>query len=132
MPFTIVNPKGWAKPVGYNNGIKAESGNLLFISGQVAWDNEQKIVGLGDFVKQFDQTLANVLAVVSSAGGQAQNLTQLTIYVTNKQDYLARLKEIGEVYRLKMGKHYPAMTLVEVKSLLEPGAEIEMDGMAVI
>lgn len=128
----IINPPTWAKPKGYNNGIKANAGRLVFIAGQVAWDEQQQIVGRGDFVAQFDQALANVLTVLSEAGGRPEHLVKLTIFVTDKEAYRRQQREIGQAYRQRMGKHFPAMTLVEVKSLLEEGALIEIEGMAVI
>jgi enamine deaminase RidA (YjgF/YER057c/UK114 family) len=105
---------------------------VLFIAGQVAWDAEQRLVGPGDFVAQFDQALANVLSVVAEARATPEALVKLTIFVADKQEYLRRRKEVGAVYRQQMGKHYPAMTLVEVKSLLEEGALVEIEGIAVI
>ena len=128
----IINPPTWAQPKGYNNGIKAGVGNLVFIAGQVAWDENQQIVGRGNFIRQFDQALANVLTVLREAGGRPEHLVKLTIFVTDKQAYQRQQAEIGQAYRRRMGKHYPAMTLVEVKSLLEDDALIEMEGMAVI
>jgi enamine deaminase RidA (YjgF/YER057c/UK114 family) len=106
-------------------------GRLLFIAGQVAWNQQQQIVS-DDIVKQFDQALANVLAVVSESGGKANQIARLIIYVTDKNDYRARMKEIGERYRARMGKHFPAMVLVEVAGLLEDGARIEIEGIAVL
>jgi len=128
----IINPPTWAQPKGYNNGIKTGAGHLVFIAGQVAWDEDQQIVGQGNFVKQFDQALANVLAVLKQAGGRPEHLVKLTIFVTDKEVYRGQQKEIGQAYRLRMGKHFPAMTLVEVKNLLEVDALIEIEGMAVI
>lgn len=128
----IINPPTWARPKGYNNGIKTGAGHLVFIAGQVAWDEHQQIVGRGDFVAQFDQALANVLTVLGQAGGRPEHLVKLTLFVTDKEAYQSHQREIGQAYRRRMGKHYPAMTLVEVKSLLEEGALIEIDAMAVI
>lgn len=128
----IINPPTWTRPKGYNNGIKARAGSLIFMAGQVAWDENQQIVGRGDFVRQFDQALANVLTVLKAAGGQPAHVVKLTFFVTDKAAYQRHQTEIGQVYRRQMGTHYPAMTLVEVKSLLEEGALIEIEGMAVI
>jgi enamine deaminase RidA (YjgF/YER057c/UK114 family) len=129
----LINPKELAKPIGYNHGIKVSgASSLLFLAGQVAWDGEGKLVGEGDFVAQFDKALENLLAVVRDAGGKAENVTKLNIYVTDKDKYVSSLKQVGQVYRKHMGKHFPAMTLVEVKSLYEPGTLLEIEGLAVL
>lgn len=132
MSFTFINPESLGAPHGYANGVLAEpGGRLLFIAGQVAWDEQQQIVA-DDLVAQFDRALANVITVVTEAGGHAEQIARLIIYVTDKDDYRAHLKEIGERYRARLGKHFPAMVLVEVKSLLEDGAKIEIEGIAVL
>lgn len=130
--LTIINPPAWATPKGYANGVLAPSGGrILFIAGQIAWDAAQRIVS-HDFVAQFDQALANVLAVIAAAGGQPENLARLVIYVTDKREYAARVREIGQCWRARLGRHYPAMALVEVKSLLEDAAQVEIEGVAVL
>lgn len=131
MSFTIINPESLGAPRGYANGVLAEAGRLLFIAGQVAWDERQQIVS-DDLVAQFDRALANVITVVNDAGGKPEQIARLNIYVTDKNEYRDRMNEIGERYRARMGKHFPAMTLVEVKSLLEDGAKIEIEGTAVL
>ena len=132
MSMRIINPESLGAPHGYANGVLAEpGGRLLLIAGQVAWDQQQQIVA-DDLVEQFDRALANVITVVTEAGGHAEQIARLIIYVTDKDDYRAHLKEIGERYRARMGKHFPAMVLVEVKSLLEDGAKIEIEGTAVL
>ena len=132
MSFQFINPESLGAPRGYSNGVLTEaSGRLLFIAGQVAWDERQQIVS-NDLVEQFDRALANVIAVVNEAGGHPEQIARLIIYVTDKNDYKQRLKEIGERYRARMGKHFPAMVLVEVKSLLEDEAKIEIEGIAVL
>lgn len=132
MTFTFINPESLGASSGYSHGVLTETGGrLLFISGQVAWDKRQRIVS-NDLVEQFDRALANVLAVVSDAGGRPDQIARLIIYVTDKDDYRQRMKEIGQSYRARMGKHFPAMVLVEVKSLLENDAKIEIEGMAVL
>jgi enamine deaminase RidA (YjgF/YER057c/UK114 family) len=125
-----VNPGTLARPRGYNHGM-IRGGRTLFVAGQIGWTAEGTLVS-DRFVDQFDQALANVLAVVAEAGGAADSLGRLTIYVVDKTEYLQAQKEIGERYRARMGRHYPAMTLVEVKSLLEPGAKVEIEATAVI
>ena len=126
----IIHSRNLAPPRGYSHGITA-SGRLLFVAGQIGWDARGRIVGSG-FVEQFDQALANVLSVVSEAGGSAHSVARLTIYVTDKSEYRAALQEIGERYRARMGKHYPAMTLVEVRALLEDDARVEIEATAVL
>lgn len=132
MTFTFINPESLGAPRGYSNGVlTAAGGRLLFIAGQIGWDRNQKIVS-ADLVEQFDRALANVISVVTEAGGQPKQIARLVIYVTDKNEYRARMKDIGERYRARMGKHFPAMVLVEVKSLLEDGAKIEIDATAVL
>jgi enamine deaminase RidA (YjgF/YER057c/UK114 family) len=132
MAFTLINPEALGVPSGYANGLLAEGdGKLLFIAGQIAWDKDQQIVS-DDFVEQFDKALANVIAVVRAGGGEPHNLARLAIYVTNKIEYRERTKEVGERYRKHMGKHFPAMVLVQVAGLLDDRAKVEIEGMAVI
>ncbi|MFQ5348929.1 MAG: RidA family protein, partial [Thermoanaerobaculia bacterium] len=117
-PRTI-NPEELGAPRGYSNGMLAPAGaQLLFVAGQVGWDERQELVG-GGFAAQFARALENVVTVVRHAGGEPQHLVRLTIYVTDRQEYLAALEEIGAAYRGIMGRHYPAMALVEVSALLE-------------
>jgi len=133
-PFIAsVQPAGWAAPKGYSNGVVASGGRTVFVAGQIAWDAEQRLIGAdGDFGAQFRQALANVRAVVEAAGGGPQHLVRLTIYVTDKRAYLADLKAIGAIYREVLGRHFPAMALVQVADLLEEGAMVEIEGTAVV
>lgn len=132
MAFKLINPEALGAPSGYANGLLAEGGGkLLFIAGQIAWDKDQQIIS-DDFVEQFDKALANVITVVRAAEGAADNIVRLVIYVTNKIEYRERTKEVGERYRKHMGKHYPAMVLVQVAGLLDDRAKVEIEGMAVI
>src|SRR6266436_3978326 len=131
MSFTFINPESLGAPHGYSNGVLTEGGRLLFISGQIAWDQQQQIVS-ADIVDQFDRALANVIAGVTEAGGGPEQIARLVIFVTDKNEYRARMKEIGERYRGRMGKHFPAMVLVEVAGLLEDRAQIEIEGVAVL
>lgn len=130
MRLSVVNPDSLAAPVGYSNGILAE-GRVLFVAGQVGWTKDGRLVS-DDLVAQFAQALDNVLDVVWAAGGKPEQLARLTLFVTDKGEYLRRRKPIGAAYRQRMGKHFPAMTLVEVKSLLEEGARIEIEATAVL
>ena len=125
-----VNPRTLAPPKGYSHGIIGH-GRVLFVAGQIGWDSSSTLVS-DRFADQFDQALANVLTVVSEAGGSPESIARLTIYVVDKSEYVGAQKEIGARYRARMGRHYPAMTLVEVKSLLEDGAKVEIEATAVI
>jgi enamine deaminase RidA (YjgF/YER057c/UK114 family) len=128
----LINPEDLGAPRGYSHGALTPMGaRILFIAGQVGWDQEQRLVG-EDFVAQFERALSNVILVVRSAGGGRRDIARLTIYVTDKTEYLADLGAIGEAYRRVMGKHFPAMALVEVAGLVEPGAKVEIEGTAAI
>jgi enamine deaminase RidA (YjgF/YER057c/UK114 family) len=130
--FHFINPESLGPARGYSNGVLAESGGrLLFVAGQIAWDERQKMVS-ADFVEQFDRALANVLAVVTEAGGRPEQIARLVVYVTDKQEYRERTREVGERWRARMGRHFPAMALVEVKGLLEDDAKVEIEAVAVI
>lgn len=133
MPLEPVQPAHWAPPRGYSNGMLAPVGaRLLFVAGQVAWDREQRLVGAGDFAAQFARALENVLEVVRAAGGLPEHVARLTIYVTDKHLYLEATRRIGVEYRRLFGRHYPAMSLVEVAALLEEGALVEIEATAAI
>ena len=132
MSFTIINPKSLGAPSGYANGLIAEAGGkLLFIAGQIAFNENQQVVS-DDFVEQFDKALENVIAVVTAAGAEPANIARLIIYVTNKTEYRERRREVGERYRKHMGKHFPAMVLVQVAGLLDDAAKVEIEGIAVL
>ena len=131
MKMTIINPEALGQPRGYSNGVLFGGGSLLFIAGQIGWDRESRIVS-DDFAEQFSQALENVLAVVRQAGGGPESIGRLLIFVTDKDEYASRLRDIGAAYRQLMGKHFPAMTLVEVSSLLEHLAKVEIEALAVI
>ncbi len=128
---TVIAPSSLAPARGYSNGIVLSGTRTLFVAGQVGWDREAKIVS-SDLTAQFAQALDNVLAVVRESGGTPEHIGRFTIYVTDKQRYLAATKAIGAAYRERMGRHYPAMALVEVKDLLEEGALVEIEATAVL
>lgn len=129
----MINPASLAAPKGYTHGVKVRGASeLLLLGGQVAWDSDGRLVGETDIIAQFDKALENLLVVVRDAGGKAENIVKLNIYVTDKAAYLSGMKEAGQAYRKHMGKHFPAMTLVEVKSLYESGAMVEIEGLAVL
>ena len=132
MTFTVINPESLGAPSGYSNGLLAEpGGRLLFIAGQIAWNNRHEIVS-DDFVEQFDTALGNVIAVVNEAGGNSSDIARLIIYVTDKNEYRERTREVGGRYRKHMGKHFPAMVLVQVAGLLDDAAKVEIEGIAVL
>jgi len=131
MTFKLINPVSLGTPRGYSNGVLTEpGGRLLFVAGQIGWDEKQTVVS-EDFVAQFDRALANVVAVVIAAGGEPNQIARLTIYVTDKREYVNRREEVGHSYRAHLGKHFPAMALVEVKSLLDDKAKVEIEAVAV-
>src|ERR1051325_9776157 len=129
MQVTFINPEALGAPRGYNNGVRVEGGRLLFSAGQIAWDGAQRITS-DDFSEQFKRALANVITVVRAAGGEAAHIVQMRVYVTDKQAYLSSLKQVGAAYRELMGRHYPAMALVEVAALVEDLAKVEIEAIA--
>ena len=126
----ILQPEGWAKPVGYSNGIAAR-GRIVFVGGQVGWTGEQRWE-TDDFAGQVRQTLQNVVAILAEAGAGPEHITTMTWYFTDKQEYLANLREVGKAYREVIGKHFPAMAAVEVTALVEDRAKVEIQAMAVV
>lgn len=131
MKMSFINPAELAEPRGYNNGVLVEGGQLLFVAGQIGWDNLCRIVG-DDFADQFALALENVLAVVRQAGGDQTSIASMRIYVTDKKEYTSQLKNVGHIYRRIMGKHFPAMVLVEVGALVEDLAKVEIEAIACI
>jgi enamine deaminase RidA (YjgF/YER057c/UK114 family) len=131
MTHQIIYPPNMPKPRGYADGLVVPSGRLLFISGQIAWDKDAHIVS-PDFATQFLAALDNVINVVRAAGGGTQHIVKLLAFVTDLDAYRAATKAIGEGWRTRMGKYYPAMSLVKVAGLLEPGALVEIEGQAVL
>jgi enamine deaminase RidA (YjgF/YER057c/UK114 family) len=130
---TNVEPAGWAPPRGYSNALVATGASkLVFVAGQIAWDAQQQLVGAGDFARQFEQALSNVVTCLRAAGAEPSALVRLTIYVTDKRQYLAATREIGAAYKRLVGKHYPAMSLVQVADLLETGALVEIEATAAL
>jgi len=125
----ILQPQGWAKPAGYVNGVSAR-GRTIFVAGQIGWNKDSKFDS-DDLVDQIRQALANIVAVLDCDGAKPQHVTSMTWYFLDKREYLARLSEVGEVYRDVMGRHYPAMTAVEVSGLIEDRAKVEIQATAV-
>jgi enamine deaminase RidA (YjgF/YER057c/UK114 family) len=133
MPRTV-NPDGWPRPRGYANGMAApvsEKGELLAIAGQIGWNAREEFESL-EFGPQFRQALHNVVAVVEAAGGTVQDIISLTIYVTDKREYIEQIEQVGAAYRELLGKHFPAMALIGVRELLEDRAKVEIQGLAVL
>lgn len=126
-----INPPSLAAPKGYQNGVLSGGGKFLFVAGQIGWDKEARLVSPA-FVPQFEQALKNVLAVVEAAGGGPEHICQMTVFVTDKSLYLKDIKEVGAAWRRVMGKEFPAMALVEVRALVEEGALVEIQAMAVV
>jgi enamine deaminase RidA (YjgF/YER057c/UK114 family) len=129
-PLELLHPQHWKPSRGYANGVAA-AGRLVFVAGQVGWNAQQQFESR-DFVAQVRQALENVVAVVSEAGGTPAHIARLTWFITDKREYLSRLPEIGEAYRSVMGKHFPAMTMVEVSALMEDKAKVEIEASAVV
>jgi len=124
-------PEGWAPPIGYANGIVADAGRLVFIAGQVGWDAQQRFQS-EDIAPQFDQALANVLAVLAQAGGKPEHICRMTAYCCDKPGYLAARRELGAIWRRRMGKHFPAMSMIFVVDLLDSPGKIELEATAVV
>ncbi len=126
----ILHPPGWKPAKGYANGVLAE-GRMVFVGGQIGWTAEQ-VFETDDFVEQVDQALRNIAAVLAEAGGKPEHVVRLTWYVVDRGEYLARPRELGEAYRHTMGRHYPAMTMVQVTALAEARARVEIEATAVL
>jgi len=132
VSFDVINPEPLGVPRGWSNGLLGPSdGRVLFVAGQTARDGSGTLVA-SDFVGQFAAALEHILLVVRAAGGDADDIGRLTIYVTDIATYRASLKPLGEAYRRRMGHHYPAMALVEVRSLVDPHALVEIEATAVL
>ena len=125
-----LQPKHWARPKGFANGMLAE-GRQVFIAGQIGWNAQQQFES-DDFVAQVEQALRNILEVLAQAQGRPEHLVRLTWYILDKGEYLARLAEVGAAYRRVLGRHFPAMTLVQVVALLEDRAKVEIEATAVL
>ena len=126
----ILQPQGWKKASGYANGIAA-SGTTIFTGGQIGWNADQQFES-DDFVEQLEQVLLNIVAVLAEANAGPEHLVRLTWFVTNREEYVSNLTEIGRAYRRVLGKNFPAMSVVEVSSLMEKRAKIEIEATAVL
>lgn len=130
MTHQVLQPEGWAPPRGYANGIAAR-GTQVFVGGQIGWNAAQQFES-DDFIDQCRQTLRNVLAVLREAGAGPEHMARMTWYVVSRDEYNSRLKELGTVYREVIGKHFPAMTCVQVAALMEARARVEIEVTAVV
>jgi enamine deaminase RidA (YjgF/YER057c/UK114 family) len=126
----ILQPKSWAAPKGYANGVAA-IGRTVFIAGQIGWNAQAELVS-GDLAAQVEQALLNIVAILAEAGGEPRHITRLTWYIVDKSAYVVHRKQIGDIYRRVIGRHFPAMTLIVVAGLLEDGAQVEIEATAVI
>ena len=128
MKFLL--PEGWKQPKGYSQAVMAE-GRQIYISGQIGWD-ETATFQTDDFAEQAGQALRNIVSILATANGGAEHITRMTWFITDKQEYLASLKSLGQKYREEVGRHFPAMSVVEVKNLMEDRAKVEIEATAVI
>lgn len=126
----FLQPRDWRRAKGFSNGVVAR-GRTIFLAGQVGWNAEQRFES-EDFIVQARQALANIVTLVQEAGGRAEHITRLTWFVLDKREYLSRQHELGEAYRSIMGRHFPAMTLVQVGALVEDAARLEIEATAVV
>jgi enamine deaminase RidA (YjgF/YER057c/UK114 family) len=131
VAIEVLQPPGWAPPIGYANGISVPAGRIVFIAGQVGWDADQKFQS-EDLVPQFEQALKNILAILAQAGGARNDICRLTGYCIDKPAYRAGRRELGRIWKSLMGNHYPVMTMVFVADLLDAPAKIELEATAVI
>jgi len=125
-----LHPEGWARPIGYANGVSAQ-GRVIHVAGQIAWNKDSKFE-TDDLVEQVRQSLQNVVAVLACDGAGPEHIVSMTWYLTNKREYLGNLKGIGQVYRATVGPHFPAMTAVEVAALIEDRAKVEIQAVAIV
>jgi len=126
----LLHPKHWTAAKGFSNGVAAE-GRQVFVAGQVGWNARQEFAS-DDFVAQVEQALRNIVEVLAEADAGPEHLVRLTWYVTDTRDYLSRLHEVGQAYRRVIGRHYPAMALVQVVALVEDRAKVEIEATAVV
>ncbi len=127
----ILLPDGWPRPKGYSNGIAVDAGRLVFVAGLVGWD-ENGVFQSDDLADQFREVLLSTRAIMAEGGAGPEHMVRMTWYITDKQDYLSRLRDIGEIYRDVMGKNYPAMACVQVAALIEDRAKIEIETTCVV
>lgn len=132
MGKVLINPSGLPQPRGYSHGILTTGGRLLFLAGQTASDAEGQIVAPGDLVAQYEQVLRNLKTVVEAVGGKMQDIVKITIFVSNRDDYMTHLKELGQIHRSYFGSYYPATALFEISRFFQDEALLEIEGIAVL
>jgi enamine deaminase RidA (YjgF/YER057c/UK114 family) len=131
MSIQVLHPPDWLPPVGYANGVSVAAGRIVFIAGQIGWDADQHFQS-DDLVPQFEQALKNILAILAEAGGKPSHICRLTAFCIDKPAYLAGRRELGRIWKLLIGDHYPAMSMIFVADLLDTPAKIELEATAVI
>ncbi len=129
--MNVLLPEGWKPPIGYSNGIEVDGGKMVFIAGQVGWNADQ-VFESEDLVPQFDQALDNVLTVLAEAGGKPTDICRMTVYCSNKPAYLAVRRDLGKIWKERMGGHFPAMSMIFVSDLLDHPGMVELEATAVI
>jgi enamine deaminase RidA (YjgF/YER057c/UK114 family) len=127
----VLMPKGWAPPIGYANGIAVKPGRIVFVAGQVGWDEQQKFQS-EDIVPQFEQALKNIVAVLAEAGAKPEHICRMTAYCCDKPAYLAARKQLGRLWVQYIGRHFPAMSMIFVSDLLDNPGKIELEATAVV
>jgi enamine deaminase RidA (YjgF/YER057c/UK114 family) len=132
MPFELIDPKDLETPVGYAHVAKLTGGTVVHVAGQAPFNERGQVVGKGDFVLQFNQVMRNLKIAIEAAGGRPNQYAVLTIYVTDLEAYWNNKKPLGAAYQKVFGKHFPAITLVEVKRLYNPDCMLEISGIAVV
>lgn len=131
MAHETILPEGWANPQGYANGILAQPGRTLYMAGQIGWTAQQEFTS-EELVPQFAQALDNILAIVREAGGKPEHICRITAYCIDRAEYLAARKDLGRIWKDRMGKHYPCMSMIFVADLLDHPAKIELEATAII
>ena len=130
MTAKVLQPDGWPRPRGYANGISVR-GRQIFLAGQIGWDANAQLVG-SDLVSQARQALTNIVEILACDGARPAHLVRLTWYVLDREAYVSNARALGEIYREILGRHYPAMSAVQVSALIEPGAVVEIEATAVV
>ncbi len=130
MTQKILLPPGWSRPHGYSNGIAAE-GRMVFVAGQIGWD-ENHVIQTDSMAGQIEQTLKNTIAVLAEADAESRHIVRMTWFITSRVEYLEQVKEVGRVWREIIGKHYPAMAVIEISALMESRAKVEIETTAVV
>lgn len=129
--MNAILPEGWKRPIGYSNAIESKPGRLLFVAGQVGW-NEEEVFESEEIAPQFEQALKNILTIVKTAGGKPEHICRITAFCIDKPAYLKARPELGAIWRKLMGKHFPAMSMIFVADLLDTPGKIELEATAVI